>query len=87
MQNEPTRDGGLITYGKGDKKARVYCTESSFGGVATNISQPIISLVVPPTIAIAMDDGLRQEMKKVVDLMKNLQGHGRQANQPNGDGG
>ena len=44
------------------------------------------------------DDGLRQDMKQVVDLMKNLslnllsnvgnaQGHGRQGNQSNGEGG
>ena len=45
-----------------------------------------------------MDDGLRHKIKQVLDLMKNLslnllvnarnvQGHGRKANHPNGDGG
>ena len=46
---------------------------------------------------VATDNGLRQEMRQVVDLMKNLslnllsnvgnQGHGRSSNQPNGNGG
>ena len=36
------------------------------------VVQPIVSPVVPPTVVVATDDGLRQDMKQVVDLMRNL---------------
>ena len=59
--------------------------------VATQVMLAIVTTLV-------LDDGLKQEMRQVVDLMKNLslnllsnarnaQGHGRQANQFNGDNG
>ena len=57
---------------------------------------PIVPPIVPlvPTAPV-QDDGLRQEVRQVVDLMKNLslnllgsaQGRGRQYNQPANDGG
>ena len=57
---------------------------------------PIVPPIVPivPTTPV-QDDGLRQEVRQVVDLMKNLslnllgsaQGRGRQYNQPANDGG
>ena len=61
--------------------------------------QPMVQPVVPAMAAVvATDDGLRQEMRQVVGLIKNLslnllsnvgnvQGHGRLANQPGNDGG
>ena len=36
------------------------------------VVQAIVSPVVPPTVAMAIDDGLREDIKQVVDLMKNL---------------
>ncbi len=57
---------------------------------------PVVTPVMPvvPTASV-QDDGLRQEVRQVVDLMKNLslnflgnaQGRGRQYNQPANDGG
>ena len=59
---------------------------------------PVVQPVVPIMAArVVADDGLQQEMRQVVDLMKNLslnllsnvgnQGRGRSSNQPNGNGG
>ena len=60
---------------------------------------PVAPTVVPvvPTASV-QDDGLRQEVRQVVDLMNNIsinllsnvgnaQGHGRQSNQPSGNNG
>ena len=59
---------------------------------------PMVPLVVPIMAArVATNDGLRQEMRQVVDLMKNLslnllsnvenKGCGKSSNQPNGNSG
>ncbi|MCO5604219.1 hypothetical protein L7F22_058382 [Adiantum nelumboides] len=59
---------------------------------------PVVAPVVPPTVTLIQDDGLRQDMRQVVDLMKNLSlnllsnagnhhGQGRQFNQTNSSGG
>ncbi|MCO5584216.1 hypothetical protein L7F22_038140 [Adiantum nelumboides] len=59
---------------------------------------PVLALVVPPIVTPIQDDGLRQDMRQVVDLMKNLSlnllsnagnhhGQGRQFNQTNNNGG
>ena len=61
--------------------------------VLQSLVHPIVSPIVPRTVTIAMDYGLRQEMKQVVDLMKILNinllnsvrngcNGGRQSNQP-----
>ena len=59
---------------------------------------PVVTQVVPAVVTTtAQDDGLRQDMRQVVDLMKNLslnmlgnagnnRGRGRFANQPRGEG-
>ncbi|MCO5547050.1 hypothetical protein L7F22_000491 [Adiantum nelumboides] len=59
---------------------------------------PVVAPVVPPIVTPIQDDGLRQDMREVVDLMKNLSlnllsnagnhhGQGRQFNQTNNNGG
>ncbi|MCO5571554.1 hypothetical protein L7F22_025298 [Adiantum nelumboides] len=59
---------------------------------------PVVAPVVPPIVTPIQDDGLRQDMRQVVDLMKNLSlnllsnagnhhGQGRQFNQTNNSGG
>ncbi|MCO5584209.1 hypothetical protein L7F22_038132 [Adiantum nelumboides] len=58
----------------------------------------VVAPVVPPIVTPIQDDGLRQDMRQVVDLMKNLSlnllsnagnhhGQGRQFNQTNNNGG
>ncbi|MCO5552989.1 hypothetical protein L7F22_006509 [Adiantum nelumboides] len=59
---------------------------------------PVVAPVVPPIVTPIQDNGLRQDMRQVVDLMKNLSlnllsnarnhhGQGRQFNQTNNSGG
>ena len=57
------------------------------------VVSPAVSVI--PTAAAVQDDGLRQDVRQVVDLMKNLtlnlmgsgQDQGRQYNQPTNNGG
>ncbi|MCO5600707.1 hypothetical protein L7F22_054822 [Adiantum nelumboides] len=59
---------------------------------------PVVAPVVPPIVTPIQEDGLRQDMRQVVDLMKNFSlnllsnarnphGQGRQFNQTNNNGG